>query len=101
MQKTIADHFQTQPVLKAWLFGFFARGEEMPLSDIDTIVMLDHSQPVGLRFFDMWNDREQLPDRKVDLNNGNYSKKLANSLDAQLKFMGTDKDNVTAQLCIY
>ena len=26
MQKTIADYFKTQPVLKAWLFGSFARG---------------------------------------------------------------------------
>ena len=35
MQKTIADYFKTQPVLKAWLFGSFARGEESPLSDVD------------------------------------------------------------------
>ena len=34
MQKTIADYFKTQPVLKAWLFGSFARGEETPRSDV-------------------------------------------------------------------
>ena len=28
MNKVIADYFKTQPVLKAWLFGSFARGEE-------------------------------------------------------------------------
>ena len=28
--KAIADYFKTQPVLKAWLFGSFARGEETP-----------------------------------------------------------------------
>lgn len=33
MQKTIADYFKTQPVLKAWLIGSFARGDESPLSD--------------------------------------------------------------------
>ena len=32
---------------------------------------------------------------------GNYSKKLANGLAALRKFMGTDKDNLTAQLCAY
>ena len=26
MKKAIADYFETQPVLKAWLFGSFARG---------------------------------------------------------------------------
>ena len=30
MTKAIADYFKTQPVLKAWLFGSFARGEETP-----------------------------------------------------------------------
>lgn len=34
MQQVIADYFKTQPVLKAWLFGSFARGEETPLSDL-------------------------------------------------------------------
>jgi len=36
MQHAIADYFKTQPVLQAWLFGSFARGEETPLSDVDT-----------------------------------------------------------------
>lgn len=34
MTKLIADYFKTQPVVKAWLFGSFARGEETPLSDV-------------------------------------------------------------------
>ena len=67
MKETIADYFKTQPVLKAWLFGSFARGEETALSDVDIIVLLDHSKPVGLKFFGMWNDLERLLDRKVDL----------------------------------
>ena len=28
MTKTIADYFKTQPVLKAWLFGSYSRGEQ-------------------------------------------------------------------------
>ena len=67
LNKHIAEYFKTQPVLKAWIFGSFARGEETPLSDIDIIVLLDHSQPIGMKFFSMWNDLEQLLDRKVDL----------------------------------
>ena len=67
LNKHIAEYFKTQPVLKAWIFGSFARGEQTPLSDIDIIVLLDHSQPIGMKFFSMWNDLEQLLDRKVDL----------------------------------
>ena len=33
LTKIIADYFKTQPVLKAWLFGSYARGEETPESD--------------------------------------------------------------------
>ena len=67
MQQKIADYFKTQPVLKAWLFGSFARGEETPLSDVDLLVVLDYSQPVGLKFFGMLNDLEELLGRSVDL----------------------------------
>ena len=67
MQKTIADYFKTQPVLKAWLFGSFARGEEAPLSDVDILVLLDPSQSVGLKFFGMWSDLERILGRSVDL----------------------------------
>ena len=67
MSKIIADYFKTQPVVRAWLFGSFARGEETPLSDVDILVALDHSQPIGLKFFGMWNDLEDLLDREVDL----------------------------------
>jgi len=28
MQQKIADYFKTQPVLKVWLFGSYARGEQ-------------------------------------------------------------------------
>ena len=67
MSKKIADYFKTQPVVKAWLFGSFARGEETPVSDVDILVVLDHTKPVGLKFFGMWNDLEELLDRNVDL----------------------------------
>ena len=63
----ISEYFKTQPVLKAWLFGSFARGEETPLSDVDIIVSIDRSQPIGLKFFRMWNDLEEILGRSVDL----------------------------------
>ena len=43
MTKVIAEYFKTQPVLKAWLFGSFARGEETPQSDVDILFVPDYS----------------------------------------------------------
>ena len=34
MLDTIREYFKTQPVLKAWLFGSFARGEEIETDKI-------------------------------------------------------------------
>ena len=67
MTKTIADYFKTQPVLKAWLLGSYSRGEQTKDSDVDILVLLDKSRPIGLKFFGMWNDLEELLGRKVDL----------------------------------
>lgn len=67
VQEILAEYFVNQPVLKAWLFGSFARGEETPFSDVDILVVLDRSKPVGLRFFGMWSEIEELLERKVDL----------------------------------
>ncbi len=49
------------------MFGSFSRGEETADSDVDIIVLLDKSQPVGLKYFGMWSDIEELLGRKVDL----------------------------------
>ncbi len=67
MTKKIAEYFKTQPVLKAWIFGSFARGEERADSDVDILVVLDNSTPVGLKFFGMYEDLKELLGRNVDL----------------------------------
>ena len=67
MTQMMAEYFKTQPVLKAWLFGSFARGEQTQDSDIDILVVLDHSQPVGLKFFGMYEDLKEMLGRNVDL----------------------------------
>ena len=63
----LQEYFSGQPVLKAWVFGSYSRGEEQPDSDIDIIVTLDRSQPIGLKFFGMVIDLENLLQRPVDL----------------------------------
>ena len=69
MTKQIAEYFKTQPVLKAWLFGSFARGEETSSSDVDILVRFDRTtSPIGLlAYMRMHRELEERLGRKVDL----------------------------------
>lgn len=68
IQQTIAEYFKTQPVLKAWLFGSYARGEETEDSDVDLLVKFDRSLPIGLfAYIRMHRELEEKLGRKVDL----------------------------------
>ena len=67
MIEAIREYFKTQPVLKAWLFGSYARGEETPDSDVDILVDLDYSKPVGLEFIQMQLDLQALLKKPIDL----------------------------------
>ena len=66
---TIAEYFKTQPVLKAWVFGSFARGEDTPLSDIDILFVPDRSgKPFTLvTLGNMYIELKELLGREVDL----------------------------------
>ena len=66
----IADYFKTQPVLKAWLFGSYARGEETSKSDVDILVVFDQKTGKGvslLKHISIANGLEDLLGKKVDL----------------------------------
>ncbi|MBQ2330911.1 MAG: nucleotidyltransferase family protein [Bacteroidales bacterium] len=66
--RTIQDYFRQEPVERAWIFGSFSRMEERPDSDVDILVDLDTSSPIGLlQYAGMINRLEALLGRKVDL----------------------------------
>lgn len=68
LQQTIADYFKTQPVLKAWLFGSYSRGEQRDDSDIDILVKFDRSHPIGLfTYTRMLRELEERLGQKIDL----------------------------------
>jgi predicted nucleotidyltransferase len=59
--------FAGKPVKKAYLFGSYARNEAGIGSDIDLLVELDYSVPIGLSFVQMVLDLEAMLQTKVDL----------------------------------
>jgi predicted nucleotidyltransferase len=81
--ESIKEYFRMKPVLKAYLFGSFARGQADDQSDIDILVELDYSQKIGLGFVQMQLDLEKILKTKVDLVSSNslskYIKPLVDS----------------------
>jgi predicted nucleotidyltransferase len=47
------------------IFGSYARGEQKEASDVDILVELE--RPVGFKFFDLWDEIENLLGVKVDI----------------------------------
>ena len=47
MTQQIVEYFKTQPVVKVWIFGSFARGEDNANSDVDLLIQFDHSTPIN------------------------------------------------------
>lgn len=69
MIQVIHDYMAGQPVVKAWIFGSFARGEEKEKSDIDILFVPDFEQGsfTLLTHGGMYEDLKQLLGREVDL----------------------------------
>lgn len=68
MTQQIAEYFKTQPVLKVWLFGSYARGEQTENSDVDLLIVPDKSQHFSLfTLSGMYEDLKELLGCEVDL----------------------------------
>ena len=62
----IRQFFSTQPVLKAYLFGSYARGEANADSDVDLLVDLDYEH-FTLKFLQIPKVLARLLGKKVDV----------------------------------
>jgi hypothetical protein len=68
----LIPYFRSQPVLRAYLFGSAARGEQTDQSDIDILVELDYEQGANFyQFLDMQEQLSQLLKTHVDLVSAN------------------------------
>ena len=85
----IANYFKTQPVLKAWLFGSYARGEETPVSDVDLLVVFDDEERVSLlKHAGMIVDLEKILKRPVDMAvEGTLRPRIAESVNRDKKLI--------------
>lgn len=71
---SIQKYFSGQPVLRAYVFGSYARGDADEKSDIDILLQLDYSQKIGLRYVRMQLDLEKLLHKRVDFSSEDFLK---------------------------
>lgn len=83
-RQKIADFLKDRPVKRAFLFGSAARNEDDEQSNIDILVELDYSKPIGLDFVRMKLELEDLLNKRVDLLTSNsISKHLLPFIDSE------------------
>jgi hypothetical protein len=76
------------PILRAWVFGSFARGEETPESDLDLLVDYDHEVKISLLDIVRFKlDIEKKIHREVDLVENGYLKPFAVASVEQDKYL--------------
>ncbi len=64
----LRNYFADKPVKRAYLFGSYARNNEIKgTSDIDILLELDYSKPIGMKFFAFQRELEKLLQNKVDV----------------------------------
>ncbi len=83
-------YFSGKPVLRAYLFGSYAKGEQTPKSDVDILVELDYDN--GGASFDNWCDMQDdlaiMLNKRVDLVSANgLSKSIAPYIHASKKLI--------------
>lgn len=64
----LRQYFADKPVKRAYLFGSYARNTAIKgSSDIDILLELDYSKPIGMKFFSFQGELEDLLQDKVDV----------------------------------
>ena len=64
----VREYFADKPVKREYLFGSYARDTAVKgTSDIDILLELDYSKPIGMKFFSFQRELEDLLHNKVDV----------------------------------
>lgn len=64
----IINYLAKQPIIKAWIFGSYARGNYTPESDLDLIVQIDPDIKIGLfGFSKIARELQEITHKHIDL----------------------------------
>lgn len=63
----VKHYFSGKPVIRAYVFGSYSRGDADKDSNLDILVDLDYSEHIGLGFVTMQSELQQKLKKKIDL----------------------------------
>jgi predicted nucleotidyltransferase len=71
-RQIISNFFADKPVLRAYVFGSYARGDADSKSDIDLLIDWDYSQPIGWTYVSAWRELKEKLNKDVDFVSVNW-----------------------------
>jgi predicted nucleotidyltransferase len=72
--KSIRKYFSDKPILRAYVFGSYARGDADEKSDVDLLVELDYTKKIGLQYVRMQLDLEKILHKRIDFSSEGFLK---------------------------
>ena len=67
IKQVLTGFFEKKSVKKVWLFGSYARGEADENSDVDILIDVDYSTPIGWDYFGWHRELAEKLNKKVDV----------------------------------
>ncbi|MBS1584978.1 MAG: nucleotidyltransferase domain-containing protein [Bacteroidetes bacterium] len=67
IKQVVNTFFDNKPVRKVWLFGSYARGDADESSDVDVLVDIDYSMPLGWDYFTWRDELAKQLNKRVDI----------------------------------
>ncbi len=65
-QQIISNFFADKPILRAYVFGSYARGDADEKSDIDLLIDWDYSQHIGWGYVSAWRELKEKLNKEID-----------------------------------
>jgi len=65
-RQIIIDFFTGKPIIRAYVFGSYARGEATEKSDIDLLIDWDYSQQIGWSYVSAWRELKEKLNKEID-----------------------------------
>ena len=93
IKQVISGFFEKKPVKKVWLFGSYARGDADENSDVDILVALDHTNPIGWDYYGWYGELAEKLNKKVDIVSAGWESKYIKpyiDIDKQILYERSD-----------